>query len=65
MAIGDEVRSSTTLMESMNERFEGTREKLAGTMRNMLGMARRTGVGWRAWLAFAAAVILLFWWVWI
>jgi len=59
------VRSSTTLMEAMNERFEGTREKLQGTMKNMLRMARRTGVGWKAWIAFFAAVVVLFWWVWI
>ncbi|KAI5841271.1 hypothetical protein BZA05DRAFT_406454 [Tricharina praecox] len=65
VAIGEEVRSSTTLMEAMNESFEGTREKLQGTMKNMLRMARRTGVGWKAWIAFFAALVVLFWWVWI
>jgi blocked-early-in-transport protein 1 len=50
----------------MNERFEGTRERLAGTMKNMLRMASRgTGVGWRTWLLFIAAVVFVFWWVWI
>ncbi|KAF8247544.1 SNARE domain-containing protein, partial [Wilcoxina mikolae CBS 423.85] len=65
VAIGDEVRSSTSLMETMNDGFENTREKLRGTMKNMLRMARRTGVGWKAWMGFFVAVVVLFWWVWI
>lgn len=65
MAIGDEVRSSTGLMETINDGFEDTRGKLGSTMKNMLRMARRTGVGWKAWTAFLAAVMLLFVWVWI
>ncbi|KAI5791945.1 hypothetical protein EDC01DRAFT_656671 [Geopyxis carbonaria] len=64
-AIGDEVRSSTTLMETMNDSFESTRRRLKGTMGAMMRMASRTGVGWRAWVAFFAAVVVLFWWVWI
>lgn len=65
MAIGEEVRSSTGLADTINEGFEDTRGKLRGTMKNMLRMARRTGVGWKAWTVFLAVVILLFMWVWI
>ncbi|KAI5813059.1 v-SNARE [Pyronema omphalodes] len=65
VAIGEEVRQSNSLIETMNEQFAETRQKLGGTMKNMLRMARRTGVGWKAWVAFFAAVGMLFWWVWI
>ncbi|KAF2028554.1 hypothetical protein EK21DRAFT_69434, partial [Setomelanomma holmii] len=63
--IGDEIRDSTALTEKMNDQFENSRLKLRGTMNRMLRMAEKTGVGWRVWLGFFAAVILLFWWVWL
>ncbi|KAJ4369925.1 protein transport protein bet1 [Neocucurbitaria cava] len=63
--IGDEIRDSTTLAEKMNDQFENSRNKIRGTMNRMLRMAQKTGVGWKAWLGFFAAVILLFWWVWL
>ena len=65
LAIGDEIRDSTALAEKMNDSFDGTRQRLRGTMTRMLRMAERTGVGWKAWLAFFCAVILLFWYVWL
>jgi len=64
-AIGDEVRSSSTLINSMNDSFDSTRARLRGTMGSMMRMAQRTGVGWKAWLGFIAAVVLLFWYVWL
>ncbi|KAF2463646.1 uncharacterized protein BDR25DRAFT_307674 [Lindgomyces ingoldianus] len=64
-AIGDEIRDSTTLAEKMNDSFDNTRLKLRGTMNRMLRMAEKTGVGWRVWLGFFAAVIFLFWYVWL
>ncbi|KAF9701641.1 hypothetical protein EKO04_000201 [Ascochyta lentis] len=63
--IGDEIRDSTTLAEKMNDQFENSRNKIKGTMNRMLSMAKKTGVGWKAWVAFFAALILLFWWVWL
>ncbi|KAH7392836.1 hypothetical protein BKA66DRAFT_438973 [Pyrenochaeta sp. MPI-SDFR-AT-0127] len=63
--IGDEIRDSTTLAEKMNDQFENSRNKIKGTMNRMLRMAQKTGVGWKVWLGFFAAVILLFWWVWL
>ncbi|RKF58062.1 Protein transport protein BET1 [Erysiphe neolycopersici] len=63
VAIGDEIRESSALADMMNERFESTRVRLRGTMSRMLVMAQKTGVGWKVWLAFFVAVILLFWWV--
>ncbi|KAH6885909.1 hypothetical protein B0T10DRAFT_87937 [Thelonectria olida] len=36
-----------------------------GTMNRMLLMAQRTGVGWKVWLAFFAAVFMLFVYVWL
>ncbi|KAF2261624.1 hypothetical protein CC78DRAFT_535478 [Lojkania enalia] len=63
--IGDEIRDSTALAEKMNDSFDSTRLKLRGTMNRMLRMAQRTGVGWKVWLGFFAAVILLFWYVWL
>ncbi|KAH8593197.1 hypothetical protein B0O99DRAFT_216280 [Bisporella sp. PMI_857] len=65
IAIGDEIRDSTALAEKMNDSFDGTRVRLRGTMNRMLLMAERTGVGWKVWLAFFAAVALLFWYVWL
>ncbi|KAI9774890.1 MAG: protein transport protein bet1 [Geoglossum simile] len=64
-AIGDEIRESSALAEKMNDSFENTRVRLRGTMNRMLRMAERTGVGWKAWLAFFSAVALLFWYVWL
>jgi len=63
--IGDEIKTSTGLMENMNEGFEGTSKRLRGTMNRMLRMAERTGVGWKVWLGFFAVVVLLFWLVWL
>ncbi|KAF2854955.1 hypothetical protein T440DRAFT_198933 [Plenodomus tracheiphilus IPT5] len=63
--IGDEIRDSTTLAEKMNDQFENSRNKIKGTMNRMLRMAQKTGVGWKVWVGFFAAVILLFWWVWL
>ncbi|RMZ67159.1 blocked early in transport 1 [Pyrenophora seminiperda CCB06] len=63
--IGDEIRTSTTLAEKMNDQFENSRHKIRGTMNRMLVMAKKTGVGWKVWVGFFAAVILLFWWVWL
>jgi blocked-early-in-transport protein 1 len=34
-------------------------------MNRMLRMAERTGVGWRVWLLFFAAVFMLFFYVWV
>lgn len=64
-AIGDEVRSSSTLMASMNDSFDNTRIRLRGTMNSMLRMAKRAGVGWKAWALFLVAVVGLFWYVWL
>ncbi|KAK4240308.1 hypothetical protein C8A03DRAFT_31611 [Achaetomium macrosporum] len=65
VAIGDEIRESSALAEKMNEGFDQTRLRLGRTMNRMLVMAERTGVGWRVWLAFFVAVILLFIYVWL
>jgi len=65
IAIGDEIRDSSALAEKMNDSFDGTRVRLRGTMNRMLLMAERTGVGWKVWLAFFAAVGFLFFYVWV
>ncbi|KAK3315286.1 SNARE domain-containing protein [Apodospora peruviana] len=65
IAIGDEIRESSALAEKMNEGFDQTRLRLRGTMNRMLLMAERTGVGWKVWLGFFAAVIMLFTYVWL
>jgi blocked-early-in-transport protein 1 len=65
MAIGEEIRDSTAFAEKMNDSFEGTRNRLRGTMNRMLRMAERTGVGWRVWLGFFAFIFLLFVYVWL
>jgi len=65
IAIGDEIRDSSALAEKMNEGFDSTRLRLRGTMNRMLLMAERTGVGWKVWLAFFAAVGFLFFYVWV
>lgn len=65
IAIGDEIRDSTGFAEKMNDSFEGTRNRLRGTMNRMLRMAERTGIGWRIWLGFFAFIFLLFTYVWL
>jgi len=65
IAIGDEIRDSSALAEKMNDSFDQTRLRLRGTMNRMLLMAERTGVGWKVWLGFIAAVTLLFMYVWL
>ena len=65
VAIGDEIRDSTAFAEKMNDNFDGTRNRLRGTMNRMLRMADKTGVGWRIWLGFFVCVFLLFAYVWL
>ena len=65
LAIGDEIRTSSSLADTMNDSFDNTRVRLRGTMNRMLRMAEKTGVGWRVWLGFFAAVGFVFWWVWL
>lgn len=65
VAIGDEIRSSTLLTETMNNDFDNSRTKIKRTMNRMLVMAEKTGVSWKVWLGFFAAVGFLFFWVWI
>lgn len=65
LRIGDEIRDSTALADKMNDTFGDTGARLKGTMNRMLRMAERTGVGWKVWVGFFAAVIVLFWYVWL
>ncbi|TGJ86042.1 hypothetical protein E0Z10_g2690 [Xylaria hypoxylon] len=65
VAIGDEIRDSSALAEKMNDTFDSTRLRLRGTMNRMLLMAERTGVSWKVWLIFFAAVIFIFCYVWL
>ncbi|KAK7427559.1 protein transport protein bet1 [Neonectria magnoliae] len=65
VAIGDEIRESSALAEKMNDSFDSTRLRLRGTMNRMLLMAERTGVSWKVWICFFAAVIMLFLYVWL
>ncbi|KAJ5169072.1 uncharacterized protein N7482_004666 [Penicillium canariense] len=64
IAIGDEIRD-TTYLNTLENSFESTRVRLQGNMKRMLRMAERTGVGWKVWLGFFAAVFFLFFYVWI
>ena len=63
--MGDEIRDSTNLANSMNDTFDSTAIRLKSTMNRMLRMAEKTGISWKVWLGFFAAVILLFWYVWL
>ncbi|KXJ96991.1 hypothetical protein Micbo1qcDRAFT_155738 [Microdochium bolleyi] len=65
VAIGDEIRDSSAFAEKMNDTFDSTRLRLRGTMNRMMIMAERTGVGWKVWLGFFAAVIFIFMYVWL
>lgn len=65
IAIGDEILDSSALAEKMNDSFDNTSVRLKGTMRRLLRMAERTGVGWKVWLGFFVAVWCLFVWVWL
>ncbi len=65
ISIGDEIRSSSSLADTMNDSFDNTRVRLRGTMNRMLRMAEKTGVGWKIWVGFILAVWLLFAYVWL
>lgn len=65
VSIGDEIRSSSSLADTMNDSFDNTRVRLRGTMNRMLRMAEKTGVGWKVWVAFFVAVWLVFAYVWL
>ena len=65
VSIGDEIRSSSSLADTMNDSFDNTRARLRGTMNRMLRMAEKTGVGWKVWLAFFVAVWFVFAYVWL
>lgn len=65
VAIGDEIRDSSAFAEKMNDSFDSTRLRLRGTMNRMMVMAERTGVGWKVWLGFFAAVTFVFMYVWL
>ncbi|EXJ92001.1 hypothetical protein A1O3_00551 [Capronia epimyces CBS 606.96] len=65
IAIGDEIRDSSALASQINDSFENTGVRLRGTMRRMLRMAERTGVGWKAWVLFFIAVWAIFAYVWL
>lgn len=65
IAIGDEIKSSSSLADTMNERFDNTRVRLRGTMNRMLRMAEKTGVSWKVWGLFFLAVWGVFVYVWL
>ncbi|EXJ93827.1 hypothetical protein A1O1_02220 [Capronia coronata CBS 617.96] len=65
IAIGDEIRDSSALASQINDTFENAGVRLRGTMRRMLRMAERTGVGWKAWVLFFIAVWAIFAYVWL
>jgi len=65
ISIGDEIRSSSSLADTMNDSFDNTRVRLRGTMNRMLRMAEKMGVGWKIWVGFILAVWLLFAYVWL
>jgi len=65
VAIGDEIRNSTTLADEINDSFGNTSRKLRGTMTRMLRMAQRSTISWKVWLGFFAVVMLMFWYVWL
>ena len=65
VAIGDEIRNSTTLADDINDSFGNTSRKLRGTMNRMLRMAQRSTISWKVWLGFFAVVMLMFWYVWL
>ncbi|KAI1615437.1 blocked early in transport 1 [Exophiala viscosa] len=65
VAIGDEIRDSSALASQINDNFENASVRLKGTMRRMLKMAERTGVGWKVWVLFFIAVWAIFAYVWL
>lgn len=65
IAIGDEIRDSSSLASTINDQFEASGVRLRGTMRRMLRMAERTGVGWKVWVLFFIAVWAIFAYVWL
>ncbi|CAN6672553.1 protein transport protein Bet1p [Trichomonascus vanleenenianus] len=62
--IGERVRSDNKFLQEMENAFENTGHRLKGTYTRMMTMAKRTGLGWRAWLALFALVFLAFFFVW-
>jgi len=65
LGIGKEVRESTSLMESMNEKFAQTANLLGGTFSRMKIMADKQGSQFCFWISFLFAVTIFFVLVWL
>lgn len=59
--IGTEVKDSTTLLGTLEDKFDGARTSVKSTMNRMIAAADRSGVSWRSWLALAGIIIFCFW----
>lgn len=65
IAIGDEIRDSSSLANQINDSFENTGVRLKGTWKRMMIMSKKTGISWKVWLLFFVAVWMLFAYVWL
>lgn len=63
--LGEEINKSNVLSADLVESMEGMGERLKLTYTRMMVMAKRSGVGWKAWLGFFAVVVLFWWYVWL
>lgn len=59
--IGDEVRDSSSLLQSMEGGFETARNSVKSVMTRMIRTADQSGISWRSWLGLFAIVALCFW----
>lgn len=63
LKIGDEVRSSSTLLSGLEERFESATVGVRSTVTRLIRTADRSGVSWRSWLALISLIVFCFWFV--
>lgn len=61
--IGDEVRDSSSLLQTMEGGFETARTSVKNVMTRMIRTADQSGISWRSWLGFFAIIALCFWFV--
>lgn len=63
--IGNEVRDSTKLMNSMNDSFDSAGGLLKSTFKRMNKMARRQGGQWCYFMMFILLCLVIFFWTWV
>lgn len=62
--MGEEIRGSNKVLDSVGNQFGELQVTLKNTWNRMMVMAQRSGIPYKVWLAFFGVLVLMFWFVW-